>query len=99
MADRDITVSIGVCDVSVADSADEWFEQTEVAIEQHHSIYSIEKYLALLSTLSDYIALPADTREQLFKDLGEHLRQKQGEQPLPLVHWFAAHVAPLSSNV
>lgn len=32
VADREITVSIGVCDVSVADSADEWFEQTDEAL-------------------------------------------------------------------
>ncbi|MEL6555753.1 MAG: class I SAM-dependent methyltransferase [Cyanobacteria bacterium J06621_11] len=73
----------------------EWFEQTNVEIAQHHSTYSIEKYLALLSTLSDYIALPLDVRTQLLKDLGERLSEKKGDQPLPLVHWFAAQVAPL----
>lgn len=76
-----------------------WFEHTEVAIEQHHSTYSLEKYLALLSTLSDYIALPADTRGRLLRDLEEKLHQKQGDKPLPLVHWFAAQVAPLSLDV
>ncbi|MEM8505817.1 MAG: class I SAM-dependent methyltransferase, partial [Cyanobacteria bacterium P01_D01_bin.1] len=39
-----------------------YFEQTEVAIEEHQSSYSVEKYLALLSTLSDYIALDEQIR-------------------------------------
>ena len=81
---------------TVGDS--EWFEQTKVTIEQHRSTYSIEKYLALLSTLSDYIALPTEIREQLFQDLETRLHEKQGEQPLSLVHWFAAQVIPLSPD-
>ncbi|MEL7330853.1 MAG: class I SAM-dependent methyltransferase [Cyanobacteria bacterium J06560_2] len=72
-----------------------WFGLTDVDIAAHHSEYSIEKYIALLSTLSDYIALPEDTRTSLLADLSARLAERQGHQPLALDHWFAAQVAPL----
>ncbi|MGB7485736.1 MAG: class I SAM-dependent methyltransferase [Phormidesmis sp.] len=75
----------------------EWFARTAVELETHQSQYSIEKYVALLSTLSDYIALPDDTRKSLLDDLAERLETLQGEKSLTLTHWFAAQVAPLIS--
>jgi len=76
-----------------------WFARTAVELETHQSQYSIEKYVALLSTLSDYIALPDDTRKSLLDDLAERLASLQGglqgAENLTLTHWFAAQVAPL----
>ncbi len=79
-------------------SASEWFEPATVAIETHHSTYSIEKYLALLSTLSDYIALPAQTQKDLMAALAMRLKEEKGTEPLALTHWFAAQVSPLVAD-
>ncbi|MEL6491530.1 MAG: class I SAM-dependent methyltransferase [Cyanobacteria bacterium J06621_3] len=73
----------------------QWFEPAAVEMVTSHSTYSIEKYLALLSTLSDYIALPEETRINLMADLAARLQDLQGETPLSLTHWFAAQVSPL----
>lgn len=75
-----------------------WFERTEVAIEMHQSRYSVEKYLALLTTLSDYIALDEQTRTSLLADLAARLEEKQGTD-LALVHWFGSQVAPLKVTI
>ncbi len=72
-----------------------YFELTPVEIEAHQSIYSIEKYLALLSTLSGYIALAAETRENLLTELGDRLAEKLETGALEATHWFASQVAPL----
>ncbi len=72
-----------------------WFEQTEVTIEKHQSTYSVEKYLALLSTLSDYIALDEQTRTSLMADLAVQLEKRQKGEELALTHWFASQIAPL----
>nr|WP_228024891.1 class I SAM-dependent methyltransferase [cf. Phormidesmis sp. LEGE 11477] len=72
-----------------------WFERTEVAIEMHQSSYSIEKYLALLTTLSDYIALDEQTRSHLLADLAAQLEKRQKGNDLALMHWFGSQVAPL----
>ncbi len=55
-----------------------FFQPTSVDIQKHQSIYSIEKYsysiekyLALLSTLSHYIALEEQLRNDLFVTMGE----------------------------
>ncbi|EDX85087.1 Cyclopropane-fatty-acyl-phospholipid synthase superfamily [Synechococcus sp. PCC 7335] len=74
-----------------------WFERTEVAIEQHQSSYSVEKYLALLTTLSDYIALDEQTRSRLLADLSTRLKERQIDD-LSLMHWFGWQVAPLKGT-
>lgn len=74
-----------------------YFEATKVEIETHHSIYSIEKYLALLSTLSGYIALEEQTRENLLIELGDRLAEKLETGAFETTHWFAAQSSPLSS--
>jgi SAM-dependent methyltransferase len=76
-----------------------WFEPAPVQMETHHSQYSVEKYLALLSTLSDYIALPEETRRSLLMDLGTVLKATTGEAKLPLIHWFAAQISPLRGRL
>lgn len=82
---------------TVADSG--LFQLTEVAVQTHQSIYSGEKYLALLSTLSGYIELETSVRLDLFSALGqslaEWLAQKGNTDGLEMTHWFAAQVAPL----
>ena len=72
-----------------------WFERSEVAIEQHQSRYSVEKYLSLLSTLSDYIALDEQLRKNLLADLSTQLEEKLKGADMLLTHWFASQVAPL----
>ncbi len=74
----------------------DWFARTAVHIKEHHSQYSPEKYVALLSTLSDYIALPEAIRKGLLNDLAEQLSALQGGKPMHLTHWFASQVAPLA---
>lgn len=76
----------------------EWFPHTAVEVIEHQSMYSIEKYVALLSTLSDYIALPTETRQSLLRDIAVRLVDRCGDEPLPLVHWFACQVAPLVAD-
>ena len=75
-----------------------YFAYTSVDIAQHHSTYSIEKYIALLSTLSDYIALPSETQQQLLTELAARLADRCGDEPLLLTHWFAAQAAPLIAD-
>lgn len=70
-----------------------WFESTPVENAVHQSTYSIEKYIALLSTLSSYIALKSQTRKRLFADLTQHLKAKVFE--LETTHYFAHQVASL----
>lgn len=80
---------------TVADSG--LFPLTEVEIQTHHSLYSVDKYLALLSTLSDYIALDEAVRTVLFDNLRETLSvvlaQNCHTDGLDATHWFAAQVA------
>lgn len=80
---------------TVADSG--LFPLTTVDVETHHSTYSAEKYLALLSTLSPYIALEATLRTNLFEALDQALTNWLGQtntDTLEMTHWFADHVAP-----
>ncbi len=80
---------------TVADSG--LFPLTTVDVETHHSIYSAAKYLALLSTLSPYIALEATLRANLFEALDQALTNwltQTGTDTLEMTHWFADHVAP-----
>jgi len=71
------------------------FAHTAVEMAEYRSVYSIEKYLALLTTLSDYIALPAATRQSLLNDLAARLTERCGNEALSLTHWFGAQVSPL----
>ena len=77
-----------------------WFETTPVKFTLHHARYSIDKYIALLSTSSSYIALDPDIRHRLFTDLAQTLanalRGKTTE--LETTHYFAHQVAPLKST-
>jgi len=75
-----------------------FFESSGVTIETHHSTYSIEKYLALLSTLSPYIAIESQLREELFVALGDRLAQTLETGALETTHWFASQVAPLKAS-
>lgn len=75
-----------------------WFSHTAVEIFEHRSTYSIEKYIALLTTLSDYIALPDDTRGQLLSDLAARLAERGTDEPLSLTHWFGTQVTPLVAD-
>ncbi len=75
-----------------------FFQPSSVTIQSCQSIYSIEKYLALLSTLSSYIALEAQTRENLLIDLGERLAEKLETGALTTTHWFASQIAPLLTH-
>jgi SAM-dependent methyltransferase len=72
-----------------------YFQATAVDIEQHQTLYSIEKYLALLSTLSPYIALEESRQNQLLADLGDRLAERLETGAFEAIHWFAAQVAPL----
>ena len=71
------------------------FQPTSVDMQKHQSIYSIEKYLALLSTLSHYIALEEQLRNDLFIAIGERLAERLETGALTTTHWFADQVAPL----
>lgn len=72
-----------------------FFQTTSVNMQKHQTIYSIEKYLALLSTLSHYIALEEQLRNDLFVTMGEQLAEKLETGALTATHWFANQVAPL----
>ena len=78
-----------------------FFEPTQVTIQQQRSPYTLEKYLALLSTLSDYIALPASQQEQLMSDLShalhQHIAQQDNGPDMQLTHWFGHQVSPKAS--
>lgn len=81
---------------TVADSG--YFDLTKVALEAHTSTYSIDKYLALLSTLSPYIALAENVSTHLFEGLEKVLVDQLQQAPsnsMKMTHWFAAQVAPL----
>ncbi|MGB3300567.1 MAG: class I SAM-dependent methyltransferase [Phormidesmis sp.] len=73
-----------------------YFQPTSVGIQQQQSIYSIEKYLALLSTLSPYIALEAQRRGDLFDAIAQQLAAKLETGALTTTHWFADQVSSLS---
>lgn len=75
-----------------------FFSPSSVDIETHHSTYSIEKYLALLSTLSPYIAIEEQTRETLLDELGARLSTVLETGALETTHWFASQVAPLKPS-
>jgi SAM-dependent methyltransferase len=66
--------------------------KTAVEMTACQSIYSIEKYLALLSTLSGYIALPATTRMDLLRALGDRLATQLNSTELMTEHCYAAQV-------
>jgi SAM-dependent methyltransferase len=72
--------------------------QNAVAMEKHETLYSIEKYLALLSTLSPYIALEESVQNDLLADLGDRLAEELETGALHLTHWFASQVAPLKTS-
>ena len=72
-----------------------FFQPSSVTIQTCQSIYSIEKYLALLSTLSGYIALEAQTRDSLLLEVGDRLAERLETGALTTKHWFAAQVAPV----
>ena len=74
-----------------------FFHLTTVDMQQHQSIYSIEKYLALLSTLSHYIALEEQLQNDLLIAIGERLAEKLETGALTTTHWFANQVAPLKA--
>ncbi|MFK8183808.1 MAG: class I SAM-dependent methyltransferase [Phormidesmis sp.] len=75
-----------------------FFAPSKVEIETHHSTYSIEKYLALLSTLSPYIAIEETVRHNLLIALGEKLAEAQNTGALETTHHFASQVAPLKAS-
>ena len=75
-----------------------FFQASDVTIEQHHSVYSIEKYLSLLSTLSPYIALAAHRRDELMMALGDALAERLETGAFDATHWFAAQVSPRLDN-
>ena len=74
-----------------------FFEPSQVAIETHQSSYTIEKYLALLSSLSGYIELEPHQRNQLLTDVGKIFTRTLTTNHLNTAHWFAAQIAPLKS--
>ncbi len=76
-----------------------YFQSSAVEIKRHQTLYSIEKYLALLSTLSPYIALEASVQNDLLSDLGDRLAEKLETGAFESTHWFAAQVAPLKKVV
>ena len=75
-----------------------FFQPSNVSIEEHHTTYSIERYLALLTTLSPYIALEEETRESLLVELGEKLSEKLETGALKTTHWFGSQVAPVKTS-
>ena len=78
----------------VSDSG--YFQPSQVEIEAFESTYSIEKYLALLSTLSSYIALASEKRIPLLEAIGKQLSQQLNIEAnayeLETQHWFAGQV-------
>ncbi len=78
-----------------------WFEMTPVEFIVQHSYYSVEKYIALLSTLSSYIALEPDIRSNLFADLAQTLASQLTDEAAEIetIHYFAHQVAPMKSSL
>ncbi|MEO0805816.1 MAG: class I SAM-dependent methyltransferase [Cyanobacteria bacterium J06643_4] len=72
-----------------------FFGHTAVEILSYQSHYSVEKYIALLSTLSDYIALPSTVRSDLFQALSDNLQDCVGDKGLAMTHWFGSQVSPV----
>jgi SAM-dependent methyltransferase len=72
--------------------------KAETTVEICQSICSIEKYLALLSTLSGYIALPAQTRLDLLQALGSSLAAQIKSTRFTTEHWYAAQVFRLEPS-
>ncbi len=75
-----------------------YFQPSGVEIERHQTLYSIEKYLALLSTLSPYIALDESLQDDLFTALGEQLAERLETGAFEAAHWFAMQVVPLKAS-
>ncbi|MEM6448694.1 MAG: class I SAM-dependent methyltransferase [Cyanobacteria bacterium P01_D01_bin.105] len=75
-----------------------FFQPSNIDIETCHSTYSIEKYLALLSTLSPYIAVEEQRREHLLSALGARLADALDTGSLETTHWFGAQVALLQAS-
>ena len=75
----------------------DWFENAAVDTCTQHSPYSIEKYIALLSTLSSYITLDSQTRANLFLALRDRLTNLllSPTAEIETAHYFASQVAPL----
>lgn len=74
-----------------------FFSSSTVEIETYHSTYSIERYLALLSTLSPYIEIEDKIKQNLLADLGDRLSQAVALGSLETTHWFASQVAPVKN--
>lgn len=73
-----------------------YFEFANVVMSEQQSRYSVDKYLALLSTLSDYIALTPEVRGALFEALSEKLRDCVDDEELAMTHWFGSQVSPVA---
>jgi len=71
------------------------FQPASVALEQHSSTYSIEKYLALLSTLSPYIDLDPTVQDNLLTELEQALAERLETGAFEATHWFAVQVSTL----
>lgn len=69
-----------------------YFANVKYDHTMHHVTYSLEDYLLLLSTLSPYIALTEEKRNQLFANLQEILHHHRGDR-LKLSFISAFHVA------
>ncbi len=69
-----------------------YFEKLDFDCKAYSLVYTITDYLALLSTLSPYIALEPETRTQLFEELATEL-SKTGSDRLDLTYLSAFHVA------
>jgi SAM-dependent methyltransferase len=69
-----------------------YFDNLSYDSSIHQVVYSLDDYLLLLSTLSPYITLTAETRFKLFTSLREVLRHNRGDR-LHLSFISAFHVA------
>ncbi|MEB3309237.1 MAG: class I SAM-dependent methyltransferase [Snowella sp.] len=69
-----------------------YFDSLSCDCKAYPLVYTIADYLALLSTLSPYIALEPETRRQLFSELAIKLLQT-GSDRLDLTYLSAFHVA------
>ena len=71
-----------------------YFKTSPVECITQHSIYSVEKYIALLSTLSGYIKLAPEIRDELFDAIAQKLTSQLTTRDLETTHHFAHQVAP-----
>lgn len=69
-----------------------YFKKLDFDCKAYSLVYAIADYLALLSTLSPYIALEPEIRTQLFEALATEL-SKTGSDRLDLTYLSAFHVA------